>query len=221
MQNSPTFANVQKTYIPILLGGLHKQCGNLAPILVKNKKEWINKERERWAEIFQIPIRGAPPPGFPISTVHAQRALTALSGEEGVDAAVLERAIGVFWAALWCPDAEILKDAKGRGEDGEFDVKRLETLQGLLAGVEGVGEELAGKIVKMAGEKDVKDKLMGNTTRAFESGAFGMPWFECTNGEGRTEGFWGFDHIGQVVRFLGLDEGGDRKRSGQMVKAML
>ena len=210
---------MQRTYIPILLGGLHKACGNLAPILVKNKKEWINKERERWAEIFKIPIRGAPPPGFPISTVNAQRVLTALSTE--VDTAVLERAIGVFWAALWCPDAEILKDAKGRDESGEFDVKSLETLRGLLAGVEGVGEGLAGKIVGRVGEKDVKDMLMGNTTRAFESGAFGMPWFECTDAQGRTEGFWGFDHLGQVVRFLGLDGGADGERSGQMLKAML
>ena len=210
---------MHKTYTPILLGGLHKQCGNLAPILVKNKKEWIDKERARWAEIFKVPIRDTPPPGFPMSTVNAQRVLTALGSE--VDAAVFERAIAVLWAAVWCPAAEVLKDAKGRGGDGEFDVKSLETLRALLEGVEGLGTELAEKVVKRAGEKDVKDRLVGNTTRAFESGAFGMPWFECTDAEGRTEGFWGFDHLGQVVRFLGLDEEGDKGRSGQMLRAML
>lgn len=38
-----------------------------------------------------------------------------------------------------------------------------------------------------------------------EIGAFGLPWFQCRNAEGTEEGFWGFDHLGQVVGFLGLD----------------
>jgi len=77
------------------------------------------------------------------------------------------------------------------------------------------------EIVKRATEKDVKEQLVRNTGQAFEEGAFGIPWFQCTNGNGETEGFWGFDHIGQVVRFLGLDEGGDQGRSGQWLKALL
>lgn len=47
------------------------------------------------------------------------------------------------------------------------------------------------------------------------SGAFGLPWFECTNSKGETEGFWGVDHMGLVVEFLGLD------RSDQGFKALL
>lgn len=205
--------------MPILLGGLHKQCGNLAPILIKNKKQWIDKERERWADIFRIPIREGVPPGFPVSTVNAMRALTALSIE--VEGEVLARAVDVLWAALWYPQAEMLRNAKCRDGNGGFDVKDPEALKALLALVDGVSEELAERCVKRTAEKDVKDRLLANTNQAFEQGAFGMPWFQCCNGQGRQEGFWGFDHIGQVVRFLGLDEGGDQPRSGQVLKALL
>ncbi|KAL2160279.1 hypothetical protein VTH06DRAFT_1452 [Thermothelomyces fergusii] len=39
---------------------------------------------------------------------------------------------------------------------------------------------------------------------------------ECTNAEGKTEGFFGVDHLGQVAQFLGLPRpgGGDKGGSG-------
>ncbi len=49
-----------------------------------------------------------------------------------------------------------------------------------------------------------KKLLLDNTSQAFADGAFGLPWFVCTDENGKTEGFWGVDHIGQVVKFLGL-----------------
>ena len=52
---------------------------------------------------------------------------------------------------------------------------------------------------------DTKALLAAGTARSFNSGAFGLPWFECTNSKGETEGFWGVDHLGQVADFLGLD----------------
>ncbi|GMF84403.1 unnamed protein product [Aspergillus oryzae] len=60
------------------------------------------------------------------------------------------------------------------------------------------------------GHAEVKERLKANTDQAFKSGAFGIPWFECTNIKGETEGFWGIDHLGQVADFLGLDRGSDR-----------
>jgi 2-hydroxychromene-2-carboxylate isomerase len=57
---------------------------------------------------------------------------------------------------------------------------------------------------------DIKNLLTENTDRSFKSGAFGLPWFECTNSKGETEGFWGVDHIGQVADFLGLDRSLDK-----------
>lgn len=57
-------------------------------------------------------------------------------------------------------------------------------------------------------QPDVKALLMSNTDRAFKEGAFGLPWFVCTDTNGQTEGFWGVDHLGQVADFLGLDRRG-------------
>jgi hypothetical protein len=48
---------------------------------------------------------------------------------------------------------------------------------------------------------------VANTDKAFADGAFGLPWMVCTNTQGKTEGFWGVDHMGQVVQFLGLSKG--------------
>ena len=56
-------------------------------------------------------------------------------------------------------------------------------------------------------QPEVKALLSANTDRAFKAGAFGLPWFECTNAAGEQQGFWGIDHLGQVVDFLGLERG--------------
>ena len=56
-------------------------------------------------------------------------------------------------------------------------------------------------------QPEVKALLPANTDRAFKAGAFGLPWFECTNAAGEQQGFWGIDHLGQVVDFLGLERG--------------
>lgn len=53
--------------------------------------------------------------------------------------------------------------------------------------------------------EDIKAALIANTDRAFKSGSFGIPWFECTNDKGETDTFWGVDHLGQVAEFLGLN----------------
>jgi 2-hydroxychromene-2-carboxylate isomerase len=44
-----------------------------------------------------------------------------------------------------------------------------------------------------------------NTQKAFASGAFGLPWFDCISAEGDKEGHWGIDHLGRVADFLRLD----------------
>lgn len=139
-----------------------------------------------------------------MSTVNAMRALVALQMELGSDLTEdYAKVVEVFWAMLWSPDS--VKDQSMRDENGkgEFDVKSVEQLKVLMSSV--VGEEVAGKVMGKIGEKVVKDQLTGNTQRAFEAGAFGLPWFECENEKGEKEGFWGFDHLGQVCRFLGLD----------------
>ncbi|TKA72117.1 hypothetical protein B0A55_06525 [Friedmanniomyces simplex] len=68
-----------------------------------------------------------------------------------------------------------------------------------------LGETSTREIVRLAGEAEAKELLKANTDLAVREGAFGLPWFVATDAEGRREGFWGFDHLGQVVDFLGLE----------------
>ena len=60
-------------------------------------------------------------------------------------------------------------------------------------------------VMEKAG-KEGKEILTRNSDLAFKDGAFGLPWFVATNGEGKTESFWGVDHLGQVAIFLGLEK---------------
>ncbi len=142
----------------------------------------------RWAHLFQIPITPPKTSTFPFATHHLQRALAAL---ESTSPDSLPTALDPLYASLW---------AHGSGPA----INDPSTFGPILE--EALGKELATKAVELGREQEAKELVQRNTERAFERGAFGMPWFECVNGEGEREGFWGFDHLAVVVRFLGLDQ---------------
>lgn len=88
-------------------------------------------------------------------------------------------------------------------------VSKPEVFGRVLAEVLG-SEELAGEVLRKTGEAEAKELLKTNTDAAFESGSFGAPWFEAVNSEGETRGFWGINHLGLLIEFLGLERGNDR-----------
>ncbi|KAK3080741.1 hypothetical protein LTS18_013595 [Coniosporium uncinatum] len=161
-----------------------------------HKDAWIMKERLRWAKLFNIPICEETPEGFPPNTISAQRALCAI---EGSSPDKLADAIDALYQAFWV-----------RSET----IQKTEVVAKALASA--LGKEGAEKVMGQLGSAEVKKRLSGNTDKAFGDGAFGLPWFVATNSKGETEGYWGFDHIGQMVDFLGLE----RPTSGGW-KAML
>ncbi|KAF2108977.1 thioredoxin-like protein [Lophiotrema nucula] len=191
LQHFPVFKQCDITYIPIFLGGLMKQCGNTPPLQVKNKDKWINVERKRWCKLLRIPVSAEAPPGFPINTIAIQRVLAALqqSHPESVTSA-----IGVFYENFWVHYSEPTKK---------------ENLLGIVATVVG-GEDEAKKVVERSTSEEVKKQLTANTQKAFDDGAFGLPWFVATNSNGQTEAFWGVDHMGQLCDHLGLERPGSK-----------
>ncbi|KAJ4380012.1 hypothetical protein N0V86_004319 [Didymella sp. IMI 355093] len=197
LKNSPAFRKCDIKYVPIFLGGLMKTCGNTAPIAIKNKDKWINLERKRWAEYFNIPISKGSPPGFPINTLPIQRALASLSVSHPQS---VESAISLFYENTWVQWGEPLKP---------------ENLQAILRTVVGSDEE-AKKVLEKTKTDEVKTVLSQNTEKAFADGAFGLPYFVATNSKGETEGFWGVDHMGQLTDFLGLE-----RPSGKGWRALL
>ncbi|KAF2149788.1 putative 2-hydroxychromene-2-carboxylate isomerase [Myriangium duriaei CBS 260.36] len=184
IQNSPAFKSVAVTYIPIFLGGVMKATNNRPPITIKNKAQWINKERLRWAKNANIPIAAQSPEGFPPNTIAPMRALAAL---ELADATKLPSAFEELYKSFWVERKPVQE-----ADVYEPALKRA------------VGDELAGKVLAEIGSAEVKQRLTENTEKAIKDGAFGLPWMVATNAEGKTEGYWGFDHLGQVMDHLGL-----------------
>ncbi|KAI1614490.1 putative 2-hydroxychromene-2-carboxylate isomerase [Exophiala viscosa] len=190
LRHHPIFRPVTITYKPILLGGLMKSCDNRAPIEIRNKDKWIHVERLRWAHQFHVPMSKKGPDNFPFPTLHVQRFLTALHVTYPDK---LTLALDTLYASLWTePSESKIADPKVFGPILE----------------KALGKDVVSECIAKMGDADVKKQLVASTEQAFADGAFGLPWFHCENASGQVEGFWGFDHLGQVVRFLELDDGG-------------
>ncbi|KAL2068890.1 hypothetical protein VTL71DRAFT_15228 [Oculimacula yallundae] len=190
LRNDPIFSKCDITYIPIFLGGVMKACGNLTPINIRNKAEWIGRERIRWSTRFSVPMKENLPEGFPNLTLLIMRAMCALTvlhpGKEGQE--LLVKTLDRLFEAYW------VEHKKTYEKDG---------LQEVLESV--LGKEEAGKVLAMAG-KEGKEVLAKNSDQAFKDGAFGLPYFLATNGKGETEAFWGVDHLAVVCEHLGLEK---------------
>ena len=124
----------------------------------QDKDKWIDAERRRWCTHFNVPISETSPPGFPINTLPIQRALTSLSLSHPQK---LESATALFWDNFWVQYTEPTKP---------------ENLLAILRTVLGSDEE-ARKVLDRTKEDEVKKALSGNTSKSFEDGAFGLPWF--------------------------------------------
>lgn len=163
-------------------------------------------ERVRWAKYFNVPIIKETPPNFPPLTLTVMRAICALSHiaspnnptAPAAQSAII-KALDEFYTAYWVQgrivtEKDVLHDVLGKAVSNEVTVD---------------------KVLEVAGGEG-KQLLLRNTEKAFEEGAFGLPWMVCENVRGEKEGFWGVDHLGCVLEFLGIE----KPRTGTW-KAML
>ena len=102
------------------------------------------------------------PPGFPVNTLPIQRALVALSLSHPQK---VESAIRLFWESFWVQ---------------WNDPTKMENMQAILRTALGSDKE-AKEVIERTKTDEVKKALSANTSKAFEDGAFGLPWFvgEC------------------------------------------
>jgi 2-hydroxychromene-2-carboxylate isomerase len=114
------------------------------------------------AKQFNVPILRDTPPGFPVNTLPIQRALASLSLSHPEK---VESAVELFYENFWAH---------------WNDPTKPENLLAVLTTVLGSDEE-ARKVIERTKTEEVKQALSRNTTKAFEDGAFGLPWFvgEC------------------------------------------
>ncbi|PSR85541.1 2-hydroxychromene-2-carboxylate isomeras-like protein [Coniella lustricola] len=218
LRHNPAFKACEITYIPVFLGGIMKTAGNTAPIYIHNKDKWINQERIRWASYFSVPVVPDVPKGFPHLTLHVMRAICALvqqqqqqtTAETGTSQSqtspaaqkILISALDAFYDAYWVQgrivsEKEVLSEVLGKILSSSSSSSSSSTT--------GSGNSNVEQILTLA-TTEGKKILQANTDQAYAEGAFGLPWMVCENNKGEKEGFWGVDHLGCVLEFLGIEK---------------
>lgn len=137
---------------PFLLGGVFKATGNVPPLSVPAKGQYMLKDLQDWAREYGLPPLRLPPT-FPIPSVKANRlALVAL--EQGRGPALVH----ALYRAIF---------QEGRSAENP------DVLGAVAAEVGLVPEEALARIER----PEVKDALRRNTDEAVARGAFGAPSF--------------------------------------------
>ena len=163
-------------YVPILLGGIFKATNNRSPVEtlagVKNKPEFMQLETERFITRFNVqPYVWNP--YFPINTLNLMRGAVAAQSE-GVFKKYVEAAFHHMW-----------REPK-KMDDPQVAVKALTE-----SGLDGA------RLLTRAQDADVKAKLVENTQKAVERGAFGSPTFFVGN-----EIFFGKEQLREVEELV-------------------
>ena len=151
---------VKFEYVPVLLGGIFKATNNKSPAEtlagIKNKREFHAIETERFVKRFGVrPYTWNS--FFPVNTLNLMRAAVAAQME-----GVLERYVDAAFHHMW------------------VEPKKMDDPEIALAALTSSGLD-AKRLLARAGEADVKAKLIENTQKAVERGAFGSPTFFVGN----------------------------------------
>ncbi|CAN8096805.1 unnamed protein product [Discula destructiva] len=181
---------VQVEFHPILLGAVNAKTGNKPPWSVPAKAHYGSKfEGPRAIAHFDRPNIRPPRDIMPMAhTILPLRTLHHIKRTYPRETfhAVLEH----YFRAFWTPP--------------NLNLTQVDVLANVLgaAGTFSAGECEA--ILTAATTPEVKDLLTAATGEALARGAFGAPWLWATDGQGRSEPFFGSDRFNYVFRFLGL-----------------
>lgn len=141
----------QLVYHPMLLGGVFKATGNASPASIPAKGRYMNRDLQRYAERYQVPLRFSA--HFPINTLPLMRMVT------GVQMRQPERFLSLLdclFAALWVRGLN-LGDPAVVQEALEADGFDSQALQALVL------------------DEAVKERLKDTTEQALQRGVFGAP----------------------------------------------
>jgi 2-hydroxychromene-2-carboxylate isomerase len=143
-------------YVPVLLGGVFKLTNNRSPIEsfqgVKNKLEYQRLEMQRFIRRHGI-TRFTMNPFFPVNSLLIMRGAVAAQTE-----GVFDRYVDAVFRHMW-------------GEPKKMDDPAVARAALEASGLDGA------RLIAMTQEPTVKDRLLANTQRSVERGAFGSPTF--------------------------------------------
>ena len=163
---------VKFEYVPVLLGGIYKATGNMAPSEslrgIKNKPEYQALETQRFIRRHNI-TKFRSNPFFPVNTLMLMRGAVAARFENMFEPYFRAACHHMWVEPKKMDDLEIFRNAL---ISSGIDIDRL---------------------IARAQQDDVKKKLIEDTTDAVNRGAFGSPTFFV--GE---EMFFGKDQLRDV-----------------------
>lgn len=157
----------------ILLGFIFKQTGQVAPMTIPLKGEYVIHDMQRSARHLDVPIKF--PSEFPKMTIAAARGFYWLKDQ---DPALAKKFAQHVYRAYFVDDrdvgsADVIADiAKSAGVDRDAFVANLQS-------------------------DAVKDRFKNESDRAIARKVFGSPYFIVDN-----EPFWGVDRFEQLERWL-------------------
>ncbi|WP_315723495.1 MULTISPECIES: 2-hydroxychromene-2-carboxylate isomerase [unclassified Bradyrhizobium] len=167
---------VQFYYVPVLLGGIFKATNNRSPAEslagIKNKREFHEIETQRFLKRYHVQP-WVWNPNFPVNTLNLMRAAIAAQLE-----GVFEQYVDAAFHHMW------------------REPKKMDDPEIAIAAVTSSGLDGA-RLFARAQEPEVKAKLVENTQRAVERGAFGSPTFFVGN-----EMFFGKEQLRDVEEFI-------------------
>lgn len=167
---------VQFYYVPVLLGGIFKATNNKSPVEtlagIRNKPEFHAVETQRFLKRYHVQPY-VMNPHFPVNTLNLMRAAVAAQ-LEGVFETYIDAAFHHMWR----------------------EPKKMDDPAVAVAAITSSGLDGA-KLFARAQEPEVKAKLVENTQRAVERGAFGSPTFFVGN-----EMFFGKEQLRDVEEMI-------------------
>ncbi|HEX7928283.1 MAG TPA: 2-hydroxychromene-2-carboxylate isomerase [bacterium] len=147
---------VKFQYVPVLLGGVFKLTNNRSPAeafgAVKNKPQYERLETERFIKKHGI-TRYTRNPHFPVNTLTLMRGAVAAQ-----QLGIFPRYVDELYRHMWADPKKMDDPAVFRAA---LEESRLPT------------EDL----LRLSQDQVVKDRLMANTQRSVDMGAFGSPTF--------------------------------------------
>tara|TARA_B100000886_G_scaffold323887_1_gene268066 strand:+ start:1006 stop:1596 length:591 start_codon:yes stop_codon:yes gene_type:complete len=168
--------DVKFDYFICLLGGIFKLSNNKPPMIanaeIPHKNNYFGQEITRFVKFHQL-LDFKMNPHFPINTLNIQRGALAAQNR------------GNFTEYLDCI-------AKGMWEE-EKNFNDIEILKNYL-----LQNDINGKeILELAATPEIKQKLIDNTSKAYEMGVFGVPTFFVGK-----EMFFGKEAFREIPDFL-------------------
>ena len=144
-------ANATLTMIPMLLGGVFKETGNVSPATVPAKGKWMNNDLKKHAELYNVEFNSNS--FFPINTLNLMRGAIAAQNMDIFQKYSEAIFIGIWVKGLNLGDISILQDY--------LDKSDINTV----------------KLFDLAQSDEVKTILIQNTKEAVAKGVFGAPTF--------------------------------------------